>query len=620
MEVALARLSGARGGWLVFSGEPGVGKTRLLTELVDRCGQAGHLVLSGRGAELERDTSFGVWVDALDDYVASIGDERVRQLVGDQVAELSCVLPSVRDTGLGRTPALQNERYLAHRAVRALLERIARRRPVVVTLDDLHWADEASLELVAHLLRRPVRGALLVAVAFREGQLPAWLAAPLEAAARDGSVSAIPVSALSEAAANELLGDGFGAVVRAHLYRLSGGNPFYLEQLGALAVRDPRGFLDAGDAAAVPSAVTAALGQQVAGLSKGARALLRGAAVAGDPVDLALGASSTGLGEGAARECVDELLRAGLLVRTDAASRYHFRHPIVRHTIYEAAGEAWRLAAHARAADALARRRGSRFARAHHVECFAAVGDEGAIAILVQAGAESAARAPASAARWYGAALRLLPEDRRAAPRRLELLVALAGALVAGGRLEQQGLSALLDALALVPPDLGAMRVRLIGACTGAENLLGRHDAAHARLLAALAQEADHASPDAAALQVELAADAIFDTDFEAALDAADGDVTARTRRDPALTAVAAALACFATYTLGRPEQTDRARREAVTALDSLGDDVLAGRLDASYYLGFAEYFCERYDDAIGHLQRGIAVSRSAGRASTSWE
>lgn len=614
MELALARLSRARGGWLALSGEPGVGKTRLLGEVLDRGARAGHLVLSGRGAELERDTPFGVWVDALDDQVASIGDEGLRRLVGERTAELARVLPSVRATRQERAPALQNERYQAHRAVRLLLERLADRRPVILALDDLHWADDASLELVAHLLRRPVQGPLLMAVAFREGQLPSWLAAPLESAARDGSVASVALGALSASDADALLGAGFGAAVRARLYELSGGNPFYLEQLGAIAARDPRRFLDAGDEAAVPGAVAAALGQQVAGLSDAARALVLGAAVAGDPVDLSLAAASAGVGEDAAREGIDELLRARLLARTDAPRRYRFRHPIVRHTIYDAADEAWRLAAHARAADALAQRHDSASARAHHVERVAGVGDEQAIALLIQAGAEAAPRAPAGAAHWYRAALRLLPQGQSAAARRLELLVPLASALVAAGSLEQ-GLGALLDALALVPAAFGAVRVRLIGACVGCENLLGRHDSAHARLLTALAQQADHGSPDAAALQVELAADAIFDIDFEAALDwAQKALVTARLRRDPALTAVAAALACFAAYTLGRLQQAERAREEAVAALDSIDDDVLAGRLDAPYYLGFAEYFCERYDDAIGHLQRGIALSRVCGQ------
>jgi tetratricopeptide (TPR) repeat protein len=218
----------------------------------------------------------------------------------------------------------------------------------------------------------------------------------------------------------------------------------------------------------------------------------------------------------------------------------------------------------------------------------------------------------ACAARWFTAALRLLPQDRRTLPRRLELLICAADALVAAGHLER-GLDALLEALALVPPASGAMRVRLIGACAGCENLLGRHDAAHARLLRALAELDGQSAIDAAALRVELAADAIFDSDFVAMLDRAEqARATAREHRQAGLTAVATALVCFAAYTLGRLQPAEDARVQAATALDSMSDDALAGRLDATYHLGYAEYFCERCDDAIRHLERGIAVARAS--------
>src|SRR4029079_10031763 len=89
------------------------------------------------------------------------GADRLERLVGDQLPELAAVLPAV-----GRIPAgLQDERYRTHRAVRSLLQALAQLPPVVVVLDDLHWADDASLELVAHLLRRPPRGPAGLALA-----------------------------------------------------------------------------------------------------------------------------------------------------------------------------------------------------------------------------------------------------------------------------------------------------------------------------------------------------------------------------------------------------------------------------------------------------------------------
>ena len=168
--------------YVALSGEPGIGKTRMLEELARRGSESGCTVLTGRGAELERDLPFGVWVDALDDHAAWLGPDRLERMLGDRVAELARVLPSVDAGDAAPAPALQDERYRAHRAVRALLEQLAGGAPVVVLLDDLQWADDSSLELVAHLLRRPPRAPLLVACAFRAGGLPPAVLGAFEAA------------------------------------------------------------------------------------------------------------------------------------------------------------------------------------------------------------------------------------------------------------------------------------------------------------------------------------------------------------------------------------------------------------------------------------------------------
>ena len=218
----------------------------------------------------------------------------------------------------------------------------------------------------------------------------------------------------------------------------------------------------------MPPAVAAALGQEIQGLSERAQRLGWGAAVAGEPFDLDLAAAAAGLSEQEALAAIDDLLAANVAGPTDVARRYRFRHPLVRRAVYDGAGEAWRLQAHARAAAALADRPGALAARAHHVERSARVGDEAAAAVLEQAGHQAAARAPAVAARWFEAALRLLdapaceyspgPTPAAARPpidptRRLTLLVPLSAALAATGRLER-ALEALV-ALALVDlPDL----------------------------------------------------------------------------------------------------------------------------------------------------------------------
>ena len=606
VDAALDALRSPRPRWLVVSGEPGIGKTRLLGELSERAAARRHPVFVGRGAELERELPFAVWVDALDDHVASLGERRLEQLIGERVAELARVLPSAATAGAG---GLQDERFHAYRAVRALLQQMAMGHPVVLILDDVQWADDASLELIAHLLRRPPPAAVLIALAFRAGQVPNSVLAALEQASRDGLVTEVSLGPLTQAEADALL----GAPARPQLYNQSGGNPFYLEELARAPVPATAPGAEEADVVGVPPAVAAALGQEIGGLSERARRLAWGAAVAGEPFDLDLAAAAADLTDAEAPAAIEELLTARVAGATDVPRRYRFRHPLVRRAVYDGAGEAWRLAAHARAADALAARPSALAARAHHIDASARVGDDDAAAVLEQAGHQAAARAPAIAARWFDSALRLLGSREGEDPfRRLGLLVPLAGALVATGRLER-ALGTLTDALSLV--ELADLRVRLIAACATCENLLGRHDAAHARLLAALDALDDRDGAAAAALYAELASDALYDGDFQGMRDwAARAAETAHALADRGLEALTTALLCFAEHNLGHAEESAAAREKSSALLDALPDDQLAMRLDAPYYLGFAEYFCEQYDDAIRHLRRGINLSRAVGQ------
>ena len=300
-----------------------------------------------------------------------------------------------------------------------------------------------------------------------------------------------------------------------------------------------------------------------------------------------------------------------MLRPTDAARRYAFRHPIVRRTVYEGAGEARRLAAHARAAAALAQQPGAVAAQAHHLERSAIPGDAAAADVLEQAAYQAAARAPAVSARLLAAALRIRPEED--GDRRLGMLVAQAAALSATGRLDE-ALATLVESLARVPPERAELRARLVAACASCENALGRHEAAHARLLHALGELPGDGSAAAVELEVELAADALFHSDFGAMGRWAEAAArSARTLEDPGLRALTAALVCFAAYNAGRPEAAEAACRAGADGLDALPDEELAARLDLPYYLGFAEYFCERYADAARHFRRGLAVARVVG-------
>ena len=255
VEAALDGLRSGRASWLVINGEPGIGKTRLLGELAERAAARRHPVFVGRGAELERELPFAIWIDALDDHVASLGERKLEALIGERVAELARVLPSAAPAAAG---GLQDERFHAYRAVRALLQRMAMGHPLLLMLDDVHWADDASLELIAHLLRRPPPGPVLIALAFRAGQVPNSLLAALEQAGRDGMVSEVSLGPLSQSEAEALLG-----APQPRLYSQSGGNPFYLEELSRAPAPTAGHEAEDGDAVGVPPAVAAALGQEI---------------------------------------------------------------------------------------------------------------------------------------------------------------------------------------------------------------------------------------------------------------------------------------------------------------------------------------------------------------------
>jgi hypothetical protein len=175
--------------------------------------------------------------------------------------------------------------------------------------------------------------------------------------------------------------------------------------------------------------------------------MLEAAAVAGEPFEPDLAAVIAELPTPEGLAALDALLELDLLRPTSVPRRFVFRHPLVRRAVYEGARGGWRLAAHARAASELTVRGAAAGERAHHIEQSAAQGDDEAIALLFEAGAAAAPRAPAVAVRWFEATLRLL---RSSDERQVDVRVALASALRAVGELDQCR-ATLLQAIDLLP-------------------------------------------------------------------------------------------------------------------------------------------------------------------------
>jgi DNA-binding NarL/FixJ family response regulator len=594
----------------VLTGEPGIGKTSLLAELARRAQERDCLVLEGRAAEFERELPFGLVVDAFDAYLEALDPRSYDRLAADGLEELASVFPSLRSLGDGAAlPTGPAERFRAHHAVRELMERLAARQPLVLSLDDVHWSDGASLELIGHLVRRRPDAAVMVVVAYRAGQASPALARAVETARRDDEVARLELGPLGADEAGTLVA-ALAAPEQERLFRESGGNPFYLLQLArGDAEGAASGVLDAG----VPGAVAAAIAGELAALPDDVRSFAQAAAVSGDPFELELAAASVALPEADVLPALDELVARDLIRAGDVPRRFRFRHPLVRAAIYESSPVGFRLAAHERIAAALAERGAPAGVRAHHVEQSARHGDDDAVAVLRDAGLEAADRAPTSAARWFAAALRILP-DSAASAERGALLAALARADAAIGRLEDSR-SALLDAIALFERAEQSQRLALISACAGVEQLLGRHGDAHRRLERALEELDDPSSVVGAELMVALAWDSCLDARYERMLEWATRALeTARLLRDATLTAAAASISALATACLGLRDEAEAHRAETLELIDGLTDDELASRPDAFAWLCGTDFMLDHYEAGIAHGLRGLAVARAGGK------
>jgi DNA-binding CsgD family transcriptional regulator len=628
LDDALALLDGGAAGCLELVGEPGIGKTTLLGRLAETAGARGALVLAGRAAEYERELPFGVLVDALDRHVGTLGPGRLARLDPDEVAELAAVFPSLGAGAGAAAAATPRDRahYPLHRAIRSLLERIAAHSGLVLVLDDLHWVDPATAALVASLVHRPPDAAVLLAVAHRSTPLPPPLDGALAQTA-GGAVRQLRLGPLSSAESMQALPAGLREEVRRSLHDESGGNPFYLRQLARARLHPaPVAAVAAGAEGAttapslpVPPAVAAALTAELAPLPADARQLLEAAAVAGDPCELGFAADVAALLEPQALVALDALLDADLLRATELPRWFGFRHPLVRRAVYEATRPGWRAAAHGRAAAALEAWGAGASARAHHVEQAARRGDADAVELLAAAAAEVVAVAPATSAQWLEAALRLVPEHGPGSAGRGALLQALAPALAAAGRFEEAR-PILLDMLALPPAD-GGERIALIVACAGVERLLGQHDAARARLVAALGELTDQHGRDATTLRLELAAHASLGADFglmrSAAAQALDD---AAALGDEGQRAAATAALAFADYSSGEVALAAEGSSVAAALVGALDDRTLGLRLETLLYLGWAQWFLARFASSGVSFTRGVEIARASGRVALATE
>ena len=349
-EDELAAVGGVldRGGVLVVEGGAGIGKTALLDAVCGRAAQAGWHVLRGRGSELEAGFAFGVVRQLFERHLAGLDPGNRDELLAGPAA---ATRPLWGEAGTG---AARDTSFAVLHGLYWLTANMAAAGPVLVVVDDAHWADGPSLRWLAYLAPRMegLAAGLLTAVR------PAGPAAGDEAllAVRAEAAVVVRPRLLTQAAVTAMVAERAGRQVSEQLCaavtRASGGNPFYVRELarvalegGPLATVDPGGLaVQGGEGLAVP------VGARVRRLGPGALALAQALAVLGDGCQLRHAAAIAGLDTDRTAHLADGLVRAEVLTGDEPP---RFLHPIVREAVEASLSAAERDGAHRAAARVL---------------------------------------------------------------------------------------------------------------------------------------------------------------------------------------------------------------------------------------------------------------------------
>jgi DNA-binding CsgD family transcriptional regulator len=427
------------GGVVVVEGSAGIGKTSLVEEGRERARRRGWRVLRGCGSELETGFAFGVVRQLFERELASAGpQERAELLAGPAgaVGELLADQAGFRGA--------QDSWFAVVHGLYWLTVNLAARQPVLVAVDDAHWADAASLRWLAYLSGRLEGVEVAVVVALRraepvsrEGALLAIRS--VATAVRPALLSGVAVAALVRSA----MGAGTPDARCDALLEASGGNPFYLGELLRAEARGPT----AGRADAVPAhgpvgdVVARHVEARIRQLDPDALGLAQALAVLGDDCQLRHAAAMVGLGMGSAIRLTAGLVRVEVLAAADPPC---FLHPIVRAAVETSLDSDQRHAAHRSAARELDREGGALGQVAAHLMRAQPAGDAWVAACLRQA---ARAAMDAGAPREAGELLRRALAEPPPPAERVGVLRELAAADANAGR--QSALGWLEEALLL---------------------------------------------------------------------------------------------------------------------------------------------------------------------------
>jgi len=365
-----ARALQGHGHLALISGEPGIGKTRLCSELMVSAQLNGSFVLRGGCYEYEAATPYLPIVEALREWVHQQPADALRAALGNTASELARLAPEIESKlgALPPNPPLQpnDERLRLFDNVTRFLDSLAEEKGLLLFIDDLHWADQGTLSLLSYALRNLRDERVLILAAYRENELDRThpLSGALVEWNRERLTTRIPLDRLSFEDTRALLATLFGQESVSDdfanaIYTEAEGNPFFIEEVVKALIQQGHIYRENNrwermeiSELAIPQSVKEAIGRRLSRLSQGCVDMLHTAAALGKDFKFNELAAASLLGEDQLLDHLDEAAAAQLLYPQSGES-FSFSHDKIREVLYEELNPIRRKRLHQRVGEAL---------------------------------------------------------------------------------------------------------------------------------------------------------------------------------------------------------------------------------------------------------------------------